>query len=702
MPEILSIVHIRYQNPDNGYTVLIVKKKDSTNGVFTAVCNASFSLQKGTDIEISEGKWVDSAKYGRQYKIVAFTVREPETAEGIELYLASGVIPGIGPAMAKRITASFGDKTLSILDEDPNKLLTINGIGEITIGKVAEAWREMRATAKALSALCGLGLSLTYANKIYRHLGKTAFDTVQHNPYFLTDIYGIGFLKADEIARKLNVPPESPKRIEAGIIYTLKTAEGSGHSFLPAGELKQGAGKILSINKTIITAILNDMAASARVIIDRGVDVYLPHLHKAEEYCRQKLAALAWGKPQRTEGASVVLSEHGYLTDEQKQAVLNAVENPLTVITGLPGTGKTTVIRALISVFKSLRITYALTSPTGRAAKRLEELTGEGAKTIHRLLDYNPQSGFQRNEDNPLSIDYLIMDESSMVDVLLLKDLLAAIPRTGRMIFVGDINQLPAVGPGNVLKDLINSRICQVRSLTNIHRQASGSGIIKAAHTINSGSRPSFAYDIRADAAFICEEDPARILAILASTVKQTGFSPEDVQVLTPMRKGTLGSMELNRILQPALNVQASPVSPSVRGYYPGDRVIHLVNNYDKMIFNGEVGYVQGVNTKAGTIAVSYDRRIVLYDEDEIDQMSLAYAMTVHKAQGSQFPCVFLVLHGSHYIMLRRQLLYTAVTRAEKKLIVIGSPTSIAMAVRNDQEALRRSSLFSRTTFSVV
>lgn len=694
MSEMLTIVHSRFYNPDNGYTVLSVRGNgNNPNGVFCAICNSPFQLEKGMVIAVHEGKWVDNTKYGKQYKIESFGMPEPDTREGVERYLASGVIRGIGPAMAKRIVARFGENTLAILDEDPKKLLSVPGIGEATIIRIAGSWNEKRATAKILAALCNLGLSLAYANKVHKHFGDKSVETLKKNPYILTDVYGIGFIRADEIARKLFFDVNDPHRIEAGIAYTLKTAAEAGHCYLPETELLEKAQKYLSVARELVLASLADMLSSSKIIRQRE-HVYLPHLYQAEAYCRKRITELAYGKPIRLATAST--AEESFLTEEQRAAVICAVENPVTVITGLPGTGKTTVTKALIGMLEQLGKSYALCTPTGKASKRLEQLTGQEAKTIHRLLEYHPHFGFQRNEENPLAYDYLIIDEGSMVDILLLQSLLSAVPARSRIVFIGDVNQLPSVGPGNVLKDLIRSKMCPVKQLTEIHRQAEGSSIIQAAHLINKGVIPHLNSDFDRDALVLLENDAEQIKTLIAEAIKSSGFPPEELQILTPTKKGVLGSAELNRALQPVLNRHARDNTSGLKGYYKGDRVIHLVNNYDKLLFNGEVGYVTSVDIENKTLTVAYDQKSVLYEEDELDEISLAYAMTVHKSQGSQFPCVILVLHGTHFIMLRRQLLYTAVTRAEKQLIVIGAGKSIAMAVKNSQEALRYSSLFPR------
>ncbi len=693
MSEMLTVVHSRFYNPDNGYTVLSVRGNgNNPNGVFCAICNSPYQLEKGMVIAVHEAKWVNNTKYGKQYKIESFGMPEPDTREGVERYLAAGVIRGIGPAMAKRIVAKFGENTLAILDEDPKKLLSVPGIGEATIARIAGSWNEKRATAKILSALCNLGLSLAYANKVYKHFGDNSVETLKKNPYILTDVYGIGFIRADEIARKLFFDVNDPHRIEAGIAYALKKAAETGHCYLPEAELLETAGKYLSVARDLIMASLADMLSISKIIRQRE-HVYLPHLYQAEAYCRKRLTELAYGKPIRLATAASTAGE-SFLTEEQRAAVICAVENPVTVITGLPGTGKTTVTKALIGMLKQQGKSYALCTPTGKASKRLEQLTGQEAKTIHRLLEYNPQYGFQRNEKNPLSYDYLIIDEGSMVDILLLQSLLSAVPARSRIVFIGDINQLPSVGPGNVLKDLIRSKMCTVRHLTEIHRQAEGSSIIKAAHLINKGFIPHLNSDFDADALVLLENDAEQIKMLIAEAIKSSGFPPEELQILTPTKKGVLGSVELNRVLQPILNRHARENAPNLKGYYKGDRVIHLVNNYDKLLFNGEVGYVTSVDLESGAVTVAYDQKDVLYEEDELDEISHAYAMTVHKAQGYKVPCVILVIHVTHYVMLRRQLLYTAVTRAEKKLVIVGTSKSLSIATKNGQESLRYSSLF--------
>jgi len=687
-------MNTRYYNSDNGFTVAVVQNPDNKERLFTAILYTPLQPEKGMLLTVERGKWVENKKYGRQYKISSFYVKEPESKAGIEKYLASGIIKGIGPTMAKRIVSMFGEKALDVLDADPSKLLEISGIGKLSVEKIAASWQDKRAVARVLSALCNLGLTLALATKVYKQFGGcSAVEVIKQNPYVLTEVYGVGFIRADEIAQKLSFDIRSEYRMKAGILYALKMAKEKGHCYLPRGTLTTDVRPFLNIEDEYIEQAIDTMIQTSQ-LIKHNENIYLPELCQAENECRKKLISLSYGKGIQEEIPTSSLADHTYLTEEQHNAIFCALKNPVTVITGLPGTGKTTATKALIQILALLNIKYALCTPTGKASKRLEQLTGHEAKTIHRLLEYHPQFGFQKNSETPLDYDYIIIDEASMIDILLLSNLLDALKEGARLVLIGDVNQLPSVGPGNVLNDLIRSNICPVKMLTRIHRQAANSGIIQAAHTINRGLRPHLSHIIEDDAVALFHNDTDEIRNAVIQAINESGFTPQDIQLLTPMKKGPLGTAELNKALQALMNNNAKAKAPRLRGYYPGDRVIHLINNYKKDIFNGELGYVVSVDPEDASLVVAYDEKEVHYDYDELDEINLAYAMTVHKAQGSQFPCVILVLHGSHYVMLKRQLFYTAVTRAEKKLIIIGTTKSLAIAVNNNQEILRYSSLF--------
>ena len=462
----------------------------------------------------------------------------------------------------------------------------------------------------------------------------------------------------------------------------------NGHCYLPEAELVSVAVDLLKVDG--VRTSLDNLSAAGELVKRDGC-FYLPAIHEAERTSEKILMGLSSNKGD-VDAIEAECARHAYLTDEQRVAVMRALTNPLSVVTGLPGAGKTTATRAIVGILSRMGVKYSLCTPTGKAAKRLSQLTEHPATTIHRLLEYNPGTGFGRTHDHPLDEDVVIVDEFSMVDILLLQKLLEAVKRESRLVMIGDVDQLPPVGPGNALKDIIQSSICPVTRLTKIHRQAQGSQIIRAAHAINNGALPTFARTIHeSDAVFIEEAEATDIRARIIEVIEEVPFRKEDIQVLSFMRQGPLGAHELNRILRPALNKNAASALP---GYCEGDRVMQLVNNYEQEVFNGEVGYVRSIDPETGALDIAFDEnKTVVYEVGETDQISIAYAITVHKSQGSQFPCVILPLHGVHFVMLKRQLLYTAVSRAEKQLIIVGTRASLSIAARNAKEAVRHSGL---------
>ena len=694
---IASIAGIRFKS-NNGFHIITVDVEVDGNKKerITAKCTSPVSLAVGQTIEITNGKWVNHSKYGRQYEIASFSIQEPYTSNDIEKYLSSGIIKGIGPTLAKRIVDAFGDKALEILDNEPKMLTQVRGVGDVNIDKIIASWKEQRRDAHILSQLCGMGLSVAYAVKAYKHFKGDAIDIIKSNPYALTAVYGIGFIKADEIGQKLGFTSEHPERLKAGVGYVLEQAMSSGHCYLTDMELLESAVGILGVKEHIIKEAIDDMEQEGKIVGVYG-KYYLPYIYSAERYCDSKLSKLVLSTDSKTVAIDELLREYSHLTEEQTLAVKRGITEGLSIITGLPGTGKTFVTRTIIELLKRTGNKFALCAPTGKASKKLSESTGEEAQTIHRLLEFSPKSmTFGKNEENPLEYDYVIIDESSMIDIILLGSLLKAIEIGTKVIFIGDIDQLPSIGPGAVLKDMIGSGIFSVTRLTQVHRQARGSHIIRIAHEINKGEMPIIARKVSdgQDAIHIEADTPEDIQDIILNTIRSSGYSLHDIQVLVPIKKGPIGVRELNRLLQIKLNPNAvNNPKNNVGGYYVGDRVINIVNNYSKEVFNGEIGYIRTINTEDNNIVVEYDSKTLLYESDELDEIMLAYALTVHKSQGSQFPCVIVLMHTQYYIMLKRQLIYTAITRTQQLLYVIGQSKAISMAARNHIEDRRNTGL---------
>lgn len=612
------------------------------------------------------------------------------STQGAIRYLSSGVISHIGPALASRIVNHFKEDTFKILDSDPSRLSEISGISGKTLEEIIISWGESRNRSDDIIELYGLGLTVAYAKKVFNHFGKQSKQIIKQNPYKLTEVHGIGFKKADEIAFEQGITKDNPFRIESCILFTLDQASKIGDCYLPKKKLIEASSKNLEITDLrAIEVVLSDMNNKLMVTED---GYYLPHLYNAEKIVAKTLNNLAYIQPrdltQKEKGTFEKIS--GYLTEKQKEAVKRSLRSRLSVITGLPGTGKTTIIKTLVEILKASDRRFKLCAPTGKAAKRLYESSGEEVTTIHRLLEYKPITGFSKNKNNPLNTEYLIIDETSMIDILLMKSVMDALAPEASLVMVGDADQLPSVGPGNILHEIVEKQAVPITKLTEIHRQAEGSNIIRIAHSINAGVKPTFRSG--EDACFIKEDDPIKITEAIISEALNSGFSLAETQVLTPMKKNSLGSGDLNKLMQMKLNkVNAKE---NISGFFLNDRVIQRVNNYIKNVFNGEVGYVIDIDAGNKRLTVDYGDKTIGYEAYDIDEIELAYALTIHKAQGSQFPCVILPIHTQHYMMLKRQILYTAVTRAEKKIIIIGSDKAMYMAVTNNQERLRYTKLF--------
>jgi len=644
------------------------------------------------------GRW-ESSRYGYQLRAKGLSPIEPEKESEILRFLSSGIIRGIGPVTASRLVEHFGRKTLDVLDNNPQAILEVKGIGGKTAGKIIASWKEQRETARLLTVLCSYGLTVLASKKALMRFGTDALGLVRENPYILTEIRGVGFLRADAIAEQIGFKKDDPRRITAGIFYCMEEATWrEGHLYLPREELTERATALLNLPAGLVE---KNMPEGGGLTYTRD-RVYLTRIRNAETYLSRKFSTMAYEASLiDRERVLDLLHREQTLTSEQTKAVYQSLLKRLSAITGLPGTGKTYSIRVIIRILDALNIPYALCAPTGKAAKRISELAGHEATTIHRLLESKWKDGmtvFSRNEENPLSVGCVIVDELSMVDVLLMEALFRAVQGNTCMILVGDYNQLPPVGPGRVLKDIVENTLCTVNNLTQIQRQAEHSAIIKVAHAVHNGEPVGrlTAHDF----VFISEEEPDGIRNRIVEIVRDQLYAPaEDTQVLSPMKKGSAGTYELNLELKKVardfyIRKLGLVDNGSVLGNFSiGDKVIQMENNYDKDVFNGETGYVTAIDMEERTVQVLFDGKPVTYEDYELDQLGLAYALTVHKYQGSEAPCIIMPVTRQHYIMLYRNLLYTAVTRARTRLVLVGSETALSIAVRNERQVLRYSGL---------
>jgi len=719
-----QIERITFTSEETGYTVAKIKvygRKD----LVTAIGNM-VNPTPGEVIKM-KGEWGNHPQYGEQFKIVFCECTTPATVYGIEKYLGSGLIKGIGPVMAKRIVKMFKEDTLNVIENESEKLSQVDGIGTKRIEMIRRAWDEQKEIRTVMLFLQSHGVSSGYATKIYKQYGNDSIKIVKENPYRLaTDIFGIGFVTADKIAEKLGFAKDSELRAAAGILYVLHELTDEGHVYYPYEPLIKKCKDILDIDREIIVRAMAAVALDKQVVIedlnkdpDKFIEnnkaVYLSGYHVAEKQLASRLKTLV-NAPQSirkidTDKAIKWVQDKLSieLAEKQIEAIRCAAQNKAMIITGGPGTGKTTIINAILKIFSAVKASILLAAPTGRAAKRMSETTGHEARTIHRLLEYNMRKGgFQRNEENPLDCQLLIIDEASMIDTLLMHYLLKAIPPTATFIMVGDVNQLPSVGAGNVLRDIIDSGIVPVVQLNEIFRQAKESSIIVNAHTINEGRIPNLksTQDKHDDFYFIEQKDPQKNLEMIISLVKDRipkrfGFDAvNDIQVLTPMHKGTVGASNLNQELQKALNPGDAGVHRAGRLYRVNDKVMQITNNYDKEVYNGDIGRITAIDEEAREVIVSIDDREVAYDYSDLDELVHAYAVSIHKAQGSEYPAVVIPVLTQHYVLLQRNLLYTGVTRGRKLVVLVGTRKAIAIAVKNDKTEKRYTLLKDRLLMS--
>jgi exodeoxyribonuclease V alpha subunit len=720
-----AVERITFHNEENGYTVarLVPEGKDYE----VTVIGNMLGVQVGEHVRL-EGEWTVHGQYGRQFKVERYASVLPATAAGIEKYLGSGLVKGVGPVTAKRIVRKFGADTLTVIDETPERLHEVLGVGPKRVGQIKSAWHEQRQIREVMVFLQSHGVSPALAVRIYKHYGDGAAGVVRNDPYRLArDIHGIGFLTADKIARNLGIAPDAPERVAAGVAYTLGKKADEGHVYVPQAELVADSAKLLDVTEPLAATAIESLRQDEQVHVEPLVGgsglaeeraVYLTPFYYGEVGVAGRLRRLMDAVEDRCfvfrsfdwpQGLAVVQRDTGLrLTVQQQAAVRTALTERVTVLTGGPGTGKTTTMLAAIRLLDAARRSYVLASPTGRAAKRLGEATGKEAKTIHRLLEWSPGGAggftFQRNEDNPLDVDMVIVDEASMLDLLLTNHLLKAIPPGAHLLLVGDIDQLPPVGAGNVLRDVIDSGAAAVVRLDVIFRQAAGSYIIENAHRINQGQMPEWRPEQSQDFFLFQTDDPERAAELVVEIVQERiprrfNIPAHDVQVLSPMHRGAVGVGSLNERLQAALNPPAANKPERRIGgrvFRLGDRVMQMRNNYDKDVFNGDLGRIVALDPVEQTLAVRIDERTVPYDFLELDELVHAYAVSVHKSQGSEFPAVVVPVTTQHYMMLQRNLLYTAVTRARKLVVLVGSPRAVAIAVNNHRIADRYSALAER------
>ena len=725
------VERITYQNPENGYSVLKCRIKDYSDLV--PVVGNLLDANVGS-VLLAEGNWKVDAKYGRQFVAENWEETLPATVYGMEKYLGSGLIKGVGPKFAKRIVQKFGADTFVVIEDNVELLVEVEGIGRKRIQMIAQSWERQKEVKNIMLFLQEHQVSSSFAAKIYKQYGNDSIAVMKENPYKLADdIWGIGFKTADQIAEKLGFGKESYVRLRSGLMYTLSELSNDGHVYAEKQQLIDKASELLQASPETIIMTMDEMMKQEELIREQKIAktdeegcpitaVYLPPFYYAEVGVAGKLKKLATvpagdklyrkllearkntGNPNLSVDVEAIQEKTGMDYDEiQADAIRQAATAKVMVVTGGPGTGKTTTTHGIIAAYKAYGLKILLAAPTGRAAKRMTEATGMEAKTIHRLLECKPPEGYQRDEENPLEGDVLIVDECSMIDIILMNSLLKAIPPAMRLVMVGDIDQLPSVGAGNVLRDIIDSGVFPVVRLTRIFRQAQSSRIIMNAHRINEGKLPDLSNGKNTDFFFMENEDAEAAVHQIVELVrtklpKYYHVEPVQIQVLTPMQRGVVGATNLNLALQEAVNPAEHEVFMRGRGavtipkdclrrsgfaFRADDKVMQVRNNYDKEVFNGDIGTIASVNMDERTLKVDFDGRMVEYDVTELDELVHAYATTIHKAQGSEYPIVVMPILMNHYVMLQRNLIYTGITRAKKILVIVGTRKAVSYAVRN-------------------
>lgn len=684
------VERITFQNQENGFSIMKVKVK-GYDDLVTLVGNL-LDVPVGS-VLLCDGDWKVDKRYGNQFVCETWEEVMPATIYGIEKYLGSGLVKGIGPKFAHLIVSKFGTDTIEVIEDDIERLYEVPGIGKKRVEKIRDSWEKQKDIKNVMLFLQQYGVSTAYAAKIYRQYGKESIDNVKENPYRLADdIWGIGFKTADGIAAKMGYEKNDIRRCKSGLQYTLNELSNEGHVYAVEEQLIESAIKLLEADREPIEAALTEMIET-EALVKEDEAIYLPPFFYSEAGTARKMLNLLRVTQESLFGNTIdieaIQKTSGIVYDDvQVDAIKTAVASKVMVLTGGPGTGKTTTTQGIIAAFKTAGLSILLAAPTGRAAKRMSEATGMEAKTIHRLLEYNPADGYKRNDENPLEGDALIVDECSMIDIMLMYNLMKAIPETMRLVLVGDIDQLPSVGAGNVLRDVIDSEVIPVVRLTRIFRQAQSSRIVMSAHAINQGRYPDTSNGRNTDFFFIKNEDPEQVAQDIVKLVQQRlpkayNQPISAIQVLTPMQRGVVGAANLNMVLQQALNKSTESLSRSGYTFKKGDRVMQIRNNYDKDVFNGDIGFVDSINSEDRTLTVDFDGQKVEYEVSELDELTLAYATTIHKAQGSEYPIMVMPVLMSHYIMLQRNLIYTGITRAKKICVLIGQPKALSYSIRN-------------------
>ena len=700
------VERITYINEENGFSVIKIRTKGFSD-LLTVVGNLG-AVNIGATLRL-KGNWKIDSKFGKQFTAVDYREEVPATIAGIEKYLGSGLIKGIGPVYARKIVRYFKEDTLRVIEEDTNSLINVAGIGQKRVDMIKKAWKEQKEIKNVMLFLQSNGVSTAYAVKIYKTYGNESINIVKNNPFRLADdIWGIGFRTADKIAQQLGFDKNSFERCRSGIVYVLNEFSNEGHCYATREQLVSEAVKVLEANENMVENTIDRMIEEKSIIRDEDDVIYLPPFYFSEVGTAKKIKEIIRKQQDRD------IVNIGHMIEEiqkeyeisydniQREAINTAILSRFMILTGGPGTGKTTTTLAIIKVFQKMEMKILLAAPTGRAAKRMTETTGVEAKTIHRLLEFKPSEGYQRNEANLLECDVLIIDETSMVDVMLMYNLLKATASETVVILVGDVDQLPSVGAGNVLKDIIDSGVVNVIRLTRIFRQALGSAIVTNAHKINKGDMPNLKGGRNSDFFFIEEDEPVKIVESIKSLcVKRL---PEyykvdpinDIQVLCPMQRGETGAQNLNLVLQEALNFTDVKLKYGGVTYCLNDKVMQIKNNYDKNVFNGDIGTISKMDIEEKTLLICFDGNDVVYDVTELDEIVLAYATTIHKSQGSEYKIVVAPFTMQHYVMLQRNLLYTCVTRAKRVFVLVGSKKAIGITVSNNKNQKRNTMLAKR------
>ncbi len=707
-----SIERVTFHSEASGFCVLRVKVRGQRDLV--TVVGSAATVTAGEYIECL-GCWANDRQHGQQFKTISLKIVPPTTLDGIEKYLGSGMVKGIGPHFAKKLVKAFGEQVFDVIEQSPERLLDLPGIGKKRQERVTSAWAEQKVIREIMVFLQSHGVGTSRSVRIYKTYGEESIEKVRENPYRLAlDIHGIGFKTADTLAQKLGIGPQSLLRAQAGVRHTLQEWSSDGHCAAIRDNLAEMAAKLLEIPPSIIQEAIGDELIEGNLFAEQnGADeyIFLTPLYRAEVGCASQLQRLnqgdpPWGTIDADKAIPWVEGQTGMsLSESQTAAVRLVLQHKVSVITGGPGVGKTTLVNSLLKILKAKRIQIGLCAPTGRAAKRLAESTGMESKTVHRLLEFDPtQFAFKHNDENPLELDCLVIDESSMMDVVLMNQLLKAIPTDAALLIVGDVDQLPSVGPGSVLADIIESgQIATVR-LTEIFRQASTSKIITNAHRINQGQMPVVEKS-EALTDFYClyadtpEEIFAKLMQVVLERVPQRFqvHPVNDIQILTPMNRGGLGARSLNIELQARLNGHSEPkITRFGNTYAPGDKVIQRINNYDKEVFNGDIGVIKSIDVEDSLAKIQFDDREIDYEFSDLDEINLAYATSIHKSQGSEYPVVVIPMAMQHFMLLERNLLYTGVTRGKQLVVVIAQPKALAMAVKNRQAHRRITHLAAR------